>query len=127
MPYLTAGENVMLPLASAGGLKKEIQAKSDQLLDKLGLYNRRNHLPGELSGGQQQRVAIARALINDPCILLADEPTGNLDSGTREGIYRLLDQLNEEGLTILMVSHDSGRVSNRPREIQLLDGVLTGP
>jgi len=120
---LTAIENVMLPFAFRpikGNLKdKEYAVK---MLDKVGLGKRAKHLPHQLSGGEAQRVSIARALMNDPAIILADEPTGNLDSKTGEEIMELFKSLNSEGLTIVMVTHDPQKASHAKRVIRLKDG-----
>lgn len=107
IPSFTALENVALPLFFAGVSKRERKRRALELLEKVGLAPRKDHRPGELSGGEQQRVAIARALINQPDVLLADEPTGNLDSRTSEEIVDLLADLNQrQGLTVVMVSHE---------------------
>ena len=106
VPYLTARENVTLPLAIAGASKSEQKERAMALLERIGLAERASHLPRELSAGQQQRVAIARALANDPGLVLADEPTGNLDPALARDVLSLLKQLNEEsGTAILMVTH----------------------
>lgn len=126
IPTLTAQENVetaLVPLGVSPGERKE---RASQALAEVGLGERARHLPSELSGGQQQRVAIARALVKRPAVLLADEPTGNLDEGTRDEIMALLGQLwRERGLTMVMVTHDSS-VANRAQRIGLMrDGRLT--
>jgi putative ABC transport system ATP-binding protein len=120
----TALENVELPLVFAGLAKKERRRRAAELLDRVGLGRRAGHRPAELSGGEQQRVAVARALVNGPRILLADEPTGNLDSRTSREIVGLLAGLNrEQGLTVLMVSHEEGLVREFAGEIlRLRDG-----
>lgn len=119
----TALENVILPLAFAGIRRTERKARAEEILTKLGLTERMDHTPGELSGGEAQRVAIARAMANDPRILLADEPTGNLDSTTSNEIIGLLKQLNDEGCTILMVTHDEPTAAEiSHRILHFLDG-----
>ncbi len=123
---LTALENVMLPLAfyasRAPGLKAKDRALA--MLAKVGLEKRARHLPHQLSGGEAQRVSIARALISDPRLVLADEPTGNLDSKTGEEIMDLFQALNNEGLTIVMVTHDPQKASHAKRVIRLKDGSI---
>ncbi|MBC7197559.1 MAG: ABC transporter ATP-binding protein, partial [Deferribacterales bacterium] len=100
-------ENVMFPALIKDGNKNRAKMSAEYLLEKVGLKDRMNHYPSELSGGEQQRVAIARALINEPHILLADEPTGNLDRANSDSIFEIFQKLNEDGLTILVVTHDS--------------------
>jgi ABC-type lipoprotein export system ATPase subunit len=120
----TAIENVELPLVFSGIIKKERSRRAEDMLEKVGLYPRRYHRPSELSGGEQQRVAIARALINVPQVLLADEPTGNLDSLTSREIIKLLAALNQnQGLTVVMVSHEEALAREFANEIvHLHDG-----
>ncbi|NQT27531.1 ABC transporter ATP-binding protein [candidate division KSB1 bacterium] len=121
----TAQENVELALAFGNVQKKERKIRATDILTQLGLGERLDHTPGELSGGESQRVAIARALANKPDILLADEPTGNLDSRTSEEILELIKQLNVGGITILMVTHDAvSAESISDRMIRLLDGYV---
>lgn len=122
-PTLTARENVLLPTLFTR--QKHLESRADELLARVGLAERANHLPDELSGGEMQRVAIARALINQPKILLADEPTGNLDSRNAEAIYGLLDELHDEGLTIIVVTHSEALAMLAERRIHLLDGCIS--
>jgi putative ABC transport system ATP-binding protein len=114
--------NVALPLFYAGLSGRERSARARAALDNVGLSDRAHHLPSQLSGGQQQRVAIARALINDPAVLLADEPTGNLDSRTSEDIMTLFSKLHESGRTVVMVTHDESVAERAGRIVRLLDG-----
>ena len=120
----TALENVAFPLLFAGVAKKERAKRAEQMLEKVGLYPRKDHRPPELSGGEQQRVAIARALINQPKILLADEPTGNLDSKTSSRIVQTLSELNKkQGLTVIMISHEESLLDEFADDvIHLRDG-----
>ena len=123
LPSLTALENVMLPLELRGDSDAETPARA--ILGRVGLGERLGHYPRQLSGGEQQRVAIARAFVNRPSILLADEPTGNLDPRTSVGIMRLLDRINRTGTTIVMATHDDEIVDQmRKRVIELVDGVV---
>jgi len=117
-------KNVALPLFYAGISARRRNQLAQQALEDVGLADRGHHQPSQLSGGQQQRVAIARALINDPAVLLADEPTGNLDSRTSEDIMALFGKLHAEGRTIVMVTHDPNVAKNADRVIQLLDGLV---
>jgi len=127
LPRLTALRNVELPLTLADVSEKESIQKATEMLELVGLKNRLNHRPTELSGGEQQRVAIARALINDPKIVLADEPTGNLDTTTGWEIVRLMKCLNEEkGQTFVVVTHDQGVAETAHRMIHLKDGLVQG-
>jgi putative ABC transport system ATP-binding protein len=122
---LTVEENVMLPLTYQKTYsKKELKAKARQVLDKVDMGHRINHFPSQLSGGQQQRVAIARALINDPSFILADEPTGNLDSENTAIVMKLLDELHREGVTICMVTHDPRSAEYASRQIKMFDGKI---
>lgn len=122
MPRLSALENVALPLVFQGVSRSEREARAAELLERVGLGDRTEHLPNELSGGQRQRVAIARALSNDPSFILADEPTGNLDTETGDIIMDIFEELHEEGKTILMISHEE-RIAERAESIiHLVDG-----
>ena len=123
LPYLTALENVMLPLYLAGVSSIEQESAAKEALYKVGLANRAFHKPTELSGGEQQRVAIARGIVNNPNILLADEPTGNLDQKTGYEIMRLLCKLHEkEGLTIIVVTHNPAVAGHANKVIKIIDG-----
>ncbi len=115
-------DNVALPLVYAGIGKTERHAKARKLLEKVGLGKYLDSLPNQISGGQQQRVAIARALINQPRLILADEPTGNLDSVTSEEIMELFDELNHDGITIVLVTHEQNIAEHASRQIRFLDG-----
>ena len=122
MPRMSVLKNVALPLVFAGISKAEREKKAKEMLKKVGLEKRMNHMPSELSGGERQRVAIARALINSPSIILADEPTGNLDIATSEEIMHLLQALNREGKTIIMVTHDSLMAVYGKKIVRMIDG-----
>ncbi len=123
LPRLSAEENVALPLMFSGVPEKERRARARELLERMGLSARLTHRPTQLSGGEQQRVAIARALVGQPIILLADEPTGNLDTTTGVEIMRLLKELNQEhGLTLLVVTHDPEVAAFADRVVRLRDG-----
>src|SRR5262249_32632168 len=127
LPRLSALENVMMPLAySSRGINDRVgRARATELLERVGLAGRIDHEPAQLSGGEQQRVAIARALVNRCSVLIADEPTGNLDSHTGQEILRLFRQLNEEdGLTIVLVTHDASVAEHADRVIHIRDGVI---
>lgn len=124
IPYLTVVENVKLPMAVTGIKDKEQQKRALQILERVGLENKARRLPDQLSGGEQERVAIARAIVNQPPILLADEPTGNLDSETAEGVMTLLTALNGEGQTIIMVTHNPGVTRFASRTIHVKDGLV---
>jgi lipoprotein-releasing system ATP-binding protein len=123
LPEFTALENVMLPALIAGRSRKEAQAEAERLLADMGLAARLGHKPSELSGGEQQRVAIARALINNPSVLFADEPSGNLDSRTKEEIHNLFFRLREKyGQTIIIVTHDPDLAKMCDRSLYMIDG-----
>jgi len=123
LPEFSAEENVMIPALIAGAPMKEARAKAVRLLGEVGLEARLDHKPAELSGGEQQRVAIARALVNDPAVLFADEPTGNLDSVTKQEIHRLLFSLRERlGQTIVIVTHDPALAALCDRTLTMQDG-----
>ena len=124
LPYLTTLENVLLPLAPEKLSKREKTEMAQLALSRVGLTDRAQHLPSELSGGQQQRAAIARALVNEPGIILADEPTGNLDSETRNDILTLFEDLNKAGHTILMVTHDASNIKAAKKSIEIIDGKI---
>jgi putative ABC transport system ATP-binding protein len=127
LPRLTAEENVALPLMFGGVAEKERRARARELLERVGLAERLTHRPTQLSGGEQQRVAIARALVGQPALLLADEPTGNLDTTTGVEIMRLLKELNREhGLTLLVVTHDPEVAAFADRVVHLRDGQVNG-
>jgi len=122
LPRYTALENVMLPLIYAGIPKSERLERANIVLDSVGLSDRKTHKPNELSGGQRQRVAVARALVNHPSIILADEPTGNLDSKTSVEIMKLIDEIHKKGNTIILVTHEEDIARYAHRIIRLIDG-----
>lgn len=122
IPSLTALENVELPLIYRGVSKRERVRLSDLALSKVGLQNRKSHKPSEMSGGQQQRVAIARAIAQAPPIILADEPTGNLDSASTREIMEILKKLHEEGRTVILITHDNEIAAQAKRVIRIMDG-----
>ena len=124
LPRTSALENVELPMVYAGVRVAQRRAKAAAALERVGLGQRGGHTPSELSGGQQQRVAIARALVNDPQLILADEPTGALDSQTSEDIMRLLTQLNTQGMTVVIVTHEADIASWARRKLVFKDGMI---
>ncbi|GBC79261.1 putative ABC transporter ATP-binding protein YknY [bacterium HR09] len=124
LPRASALENVEVPLIYAGVPRAERHRRAKEMLERVGLGDRIHHQPNELSGGQRQRVAIARALVNNPSLLLADEPTGNLDSRTGAEIMELFDQLNREGHTIVLVTHEEDIAAHARRIVRLRDGQI---
>ena len=125
LPRMDALQNVELPLIYAGIRPRERARRAEEMLVKVGLQDRLHHTPNQLSGGQQQRVAIARALVTRPTLLLADEPTGALDQTTGKQIMQLFRELNEDGHTIIMITHDVNIARNARRVVNIIDGVLT--
>jgi len=125
IPRFTAKDNVELSMAIADASRAERGKKAEELLETVGLKDRKKHKPAELSGGQQQRVAIARALANNPRFLLLDEPTGNIDSKTANEIIGIVKNLNEKGVTIVMVTHDQSLAGQAKRTVQMFDGLIT--
>jgi putative ABC transport system ATP-binding protein len=131
LPRASALRNVMMPLVYASSYgttipEVEQQARAEQVLSTVGLADRLHHVPNQLSGGQRQRVAIARAMVNKPRVLFADEPTGNLDSASGKEILKLFEQLNREGVTVIMVTHDPAIAERAKRRLVLGDGALIG-
>lgn len=126
VPRLTAAMNIELPLILGGVAVEERKERVAKLLESYGLNDRAEHRPEQLSGGQRQRVAIARATIMRPSVLLADEPTGNLDSATGKEVIRLLEQLTEQGVTLIMVTHDRDNGNRALRQITMVDGKIVG-
>jgi putative ABC transport system ATP-binding protein len=124
IPYLTALENALVPLMLAGAFFPEQQQRVVRVLERVGLESRLDHKPSQLSVGQQQRVALARTLANDPAVILADEPTGNLDPETRQQVLEFLQDLSHEGRTVIMVTHDPVAASFAKRTIKLADGAI---
>jgi putative ABC transport system ATP-binding protein len=124
LPSLTAARNVELPLCYAGIARAERRQRAQSALERVGLTDRMEHRPSELSGGQQQRVAIARALVTDPALILADEPTGNLDSHSSDDVLILLDELHASGRTIVLITHDLDVAEAARRKITVRDGVV---
>lgn len=127
LPEFTALENVCIPAWIGGASREEAERRAGELLELVGLASRRNHKPSQLSGGEQQRVAIARALVNSPAVLLADEPSGNLDSRNRDEIHRLFFDLRDRlGQTVVIVTHDEGLAAMADRRIEMRDGKIVG-
>lgn len=124
MPGLTATENITLPMTFQGIPRYERVERAEKLLDLVGLYERGEHKPSELSGGEQQRVAIARSMANNPDVILADEPTGNLDSKTGNEVMEMLSKLNKDGKTIVMVTHDANLSEYADRIVHIMDGKI---
>lgn len=124
LPRMTLQDNVALPLVYAGVDKEARRARASTLLERVGLGKYAQSLPNRISGGQQQRVAIARALVNQPRLILADEPTGNLDSHTSEEIMRLFAELNADGITIVLVTHEPDIAAHARRQVRFLDGCI---
>ena len=124
IPRLTAAENVEMPMVLSGLNPKERQEKVDNALARVSLTDRSDHRPEQLSGGQRQRVAIARSIVMEPDVLLADEPTGNLDSSSSKDIIKLIEELNQGGLTLIVVTHDKEMGRRSDRLIELLDGKI---
>jgi putative ABC transport system ATP-binding protein len=127
IPVFTAAENVELPLLLAGASPSEARRRSEETLERVGLGHRKNHRPNELSGGEQQRVTIARALAGRPAIVWADEPTGNLDTETADTVMELLHDLNNDGLTLVLVTHDAAIGKTTGRLIRMRDGMIQSP
>ena len=124
IPVLSAAENVELPLLAAGARPKTARSAAEQLLDRVGLANRGRHRPAELSGGEQQRVAVARALVTEPAVVWADEPTGNLDSATAKDVLELFHEVNGNGQTMVIVTHDRDIGASADRLIEVQDGLV---
>jgi len=125
LPRMTALQNVELPLIYSGLPSSERKKRAESILERVGLGDKMRNLPNQLSGGQQQRVAIARALVTEPTILLADEPTGALDQKTGAAVMELFEELNKDGRTIIMITHDNNIARHAKRVVKILDGYLT--
>ena len=125
LPRTTALENVALPMVYAGASKTQRKERAEEVLTDVGLADRMDHKPNQLSGGQRQRVAVGRALVNKPSIILADEPTGNLDSKTSLEIMHLFDQIHQAGNTVIMVTHEEDIAAHAKRVIRLMDGMIS--
>ena len=125
IPRLTAAENIEIPLILAGVEPKQRKARVSEALESFSLNDRADHRPDQLSGGQRQRVAIARATIMQPAVILADEPTGNLDQATGKQVIKLLEQLNHNGITLVLVTHDASIGHQAARQIMIVDGMIT--
>lgn len=127
LPEFTALENIMIPAFIAGGERAEVEQRAKELLQFMGLADRASHRPNELSGGEKQRVAVARALVNRPAVVLADEPSGSLDTHNKEELYRLFFDLRQQfGQTFVIVTHDEGLARLTDRTIHIVDGVIQG-
>lgn len=126
IPTLTALENIALPMIFQGISKEERIARAERILENVKLTHRKNHLPNELSGGERQRVAIGRALANDPDVILADEPTGNLDTKTSLGVMKILSDLNKKGKTIILVTHNLNLLKYGRKTLKIQDGKVLG-
>jgi putative ABC transport system ATP-binding protein len=124
LPRTTARDNVALPLVYRGAGRRERRDRAAEMLERVGLAHRIDHRPNQMSGGEQQRVAIARALITSPSVLLADEPTGNLDSATGQQVLTLLESLNAEGVAVVLVTHDRDVAARARRQIVMKDGLI---
>lgn len=124
IPRLTARENIELPLMLAGVATKTRRPQVEEILDKLGIGSRAHHLPNQLSGGERQRVAIGRSIVMKPSLLLADEPTGNLDTRSGQEVTRILEALNQEGITLLIVTHDQALGARAGRHLRMVDGAI---
>jgi putative ABC transport system ATP-binding protein len=125
LPSMTALRNVELPLAYAGVPRERRRQRAREALDRVGLGDRIEHRPGELSGGQQQRVAVARALVTDPTVVLADEPTGNLDSAAAEDVLRLFGELHQQGCLVVLITHEAELAEQAERVIRIRDGAIS--